>query len=105
MAEHFACGYLIGKGYWPLARRFKTPVGEIDLVMRRGQQLVFVEVKARATLEAGMAAVAPMSMQRIARAAHWFVAQHPQYAHSCCRYDLVVISPWRWPMHLVQAFN
>ena len=46
-AESRAAMFLIAKGYRILARRFKTPFGEIDIVARRRRALVFVEVKAR----------------------------------------------------------
>jgi putative endonuclease len=63
-AESRACVYLIAKGYRILVRRFKTPQGEIDIVARRRGLLVFVEVKARATLDNAAYSVTPPHRQR-----------------------------------------
>jgi len=60
-AEARAAAYLMAKGYRILAKRFRTPVGEIDLVARRRNVVVFVEVKARATLDDAAYAVTPRS--------------------------------------------
>src|SRR5258707_15299491 len=58
-AEARACAYLILKGYRILAKRYRTPHGEVDVIARRGRALVFVEVKARATLDDAAYAVTP----------------------------------------------
>jgi putative endonuclease len=68
-AEWLAALWLLLKGYRLLARRVRTPGGEIDLIMRRGDALVFVEVKARATLDSGLAALHAGGMNRVAAAA------------------------------------
>ena len=68
-AESRACVYLIAKGYRILARRFKKPYGEIDIVARRRGLLAFVEVKARATLDNAAYSVTPQQRRRIVNAA------------------------------------
>src|ERR1700710_2945196 len=68
-AESRACIYLIAKGYRILARRFRTPYGEIDVVARRRGLLAFVEVKARANLDDAAYSVTPQQQQRIVTAA------------------------------------
>src|SRR5882724_10292623 len=73
-AESRAAALLIAKGFRILARRFKSPAGEIDIVARRRQLLVFVEVKARADLDAAAFAVTPRQRQRIAAAAEAWLA-------------------------------
>ncbi|MEQ9815290.1 MAG: YraN family protein, partial [Azospirillaceae bacterium] len=70
-AEGVAALWLRLKGYRVLDRRVRTPVGEIDLVLRRGGTLVFAEVKRRVALADGMAAVGPAQRRRIGRAAEW----------------------------------
>ena len=99
-AEAWAVLWLRLKGYRILARNFRVPVGEIDVIAGRGRILALVEVKARADLATALAAVAPRQWQRIARAATWFAA-----ADRDCRFDLMVIRPWRRPRHLVDAWR
>ena len=91
------------KGYRILARNFRVPVGEIDVIAGRGRILALVEVKARADLATTLAAVAPRQWQRIARAATWFAAADRRAADRDWRFDLMVIRPWRRPRHLVDA--
>src|SRR6476646_8501588 len=58
-AESRAAALLIAKGFRILARRWKSPAGEIDIIARRRQLLVFVEVKARANLDEAAESVVP----------------------------------------------
>lgn len=88
-----------------LARRFRCPAGEIDLIATRGRTLVFVEVKARADLAAAIDAVTPHARARILAAADVFVARNPAYADHDRRFDVVAVLPRRWPRHLVDAFR
>jgi putative endonuclease len=104
-AETVAAWYLRLKGYRVLARRYKTPVGEIDLVVRRGRQIAFVEVKIRATSDDGLLAVSIASRRRIARAAQLWLAAHPAAVGLGLRFDVVVAAPRRWPRHLAGAFD
>src|ERR1700736_3900815 len=64
-AETLAAAYLTAKGYRILAKRFRTPYGEIDIVARRRNLLAFIEVKARASLDDAAYAVTPRKQQRI----------------------------------------
>ena len=77
-AESRAAAYLIAKGYRIVARRWRSPVGEVDIVARRRTVLVFVEVKARASLDEAAEAVIPRQRQRIIAAAEAWLASHPQ---------------------------
>src|SRR5262249_15645780 len=70
------------KGFRILARGFRVPVGEIDIVARRGQLLVFVEVKARQSAWAAAESLGPRQRRRILQAARWFLARHPELG--CC---------------------
>jgi len=88
------------KGYRVVARRERTPLGEIDLVVRRGRTLAAVEVKHRPDLESALAAVPPRQRRRIAGALIHFQASRPRLAALDLRFDLVVVRPWRWPLHL-----
>ncbi|MGN6487444.1 MAG: YraN family protein [Devosia sp.] len=102
--ETLAAWFLRLKGYRILASRFKTPMGEIDLVAQRFGTLVFVEVKARRSGSLADAWLA-VNDRRIARAAGYFLARHPRYAASDLRYDVIFLAPMTWPRHVVNAFD
>jgi putative endonuclease len=104
-AESRACVYLIAKGYRILARRFRTPYGEIDVVARRRNLLAFVEVKARATLDDAAYSVTPQQRQRIVAAAQAWLMTHPEHATFEMRFDVVLIAPKHLPRHLMAAFD
>jgi putative endonuclease len=104
-AELVAAWFLRLKGYRVLARRYRTPVGEIDLVVRRGRLVAFVEVKARATVDEAAAAVSAGGRRRVARAAAVWLAAHPAAGGYDLRFDVVVAAPWRLPRHLASAFD
>lgn len=103
-AEKIALWYLRCKGYRRCAQRFKTRYGEIDLVMRRGRVLVFVEVKARPALDVGLEAISQQSRERIRNAALVFLRMNPRYANYVWRFDAVVVRPRRLPYHLESAW-
>jgi putative endonuclease len=104
-AESRAAMFLIAKAYRILARRWKTPFGEIDIIARRRHTLVFVEVKARATLEEGAEAVTAHSQQRIINAAELWLAHHPNDGKGDIRFDVVVVTPGKIPYHIPNAFD
>lgn len=91
-AEILAIVYLFFKGYRILKWRFKTPMGEIDILAEKSGQLVCVEVKQRADLNGALEAVTPMMRGRIARCARLFVAKNPGYLKNSIRFDLIAIS-------------
>jgi putative endonuclease len=68
-AETKAAALLLAKGYRIVARRWRSPVGEIDLVARRGRVLAFVEVKARGSHHDAAYAVTLRQQRRIIAAA------------------------------------
>ena len=105
IAESLAAFYLMAKGYRILARRYKTPLGEIDLVARRGRVLAFVEVKARPSHDAGLFAVSQAAQGRIARAARHFLTGRPRYADCDCRFDIVTVVPPCRIRHLDNAWT
>lgn len=104
-AESRACMLLLAKGYRILARRFRTPHGEIDIVARKRNILVFIEVKARAALDDAAYAVTPRQRQRIAVAAEAWLMTHPHHANLDCRFDAILVAPKRVPRHLEAAFD
>lgn len=98
--ERLARLFLALKGYSFLEKRFKTSVGEIDLIMRDGTCLVVVEVKVRGTLAQGLEAMTRRNQKRVQNAFLSFLTRHPQYVLNDVRFDLVVIRPWRFPVHM-----
>ena len=104
-AETRAAAYLMAKGYRILAKRFRTPYGEIDLVARKRNLLVFVEVKARGSLDEAAYAVTPRQRQRIINAAQAWLMAHPEHAEFDMRFDAMLIAPKRLPRHLLAAFD
>jgi putative endonuclease len=104
-AESRAAAFLIAKGYRIVARRFRTPVGEIDLVARRGGVLVFVEVKARETFDAAAEAIGKRQQRRIVAAAQSWLAAHPDDVVRDMRFDVVLVVPRRLPHHIMAAFD
>jgi len=104
-AESRASAFLIAKGYRILARRFRTPHGEIDIAARRRRTIAFVEVKARATLDEAAYAVTPRQQARIIAAAEAWLMAHPEHGLYDLGFDAMLIAPRRLPRHLVAAFD
>lgn len=104
-AESRAAAYLIAKGYRIVARRFRSPVGEIDIVARRRGTLVFVEVKARARLDDAAEAVILRQQRRIVAAAEAWLASHPDDMNSDMRFDVMLVAPKSLPRHIEAAFD
>ena len=108
-AEDICALLLRAKGYRILARRFRCPAGEIDIVARRGRVLAVVEVKARATVPAAIESLTPHQRGRLERAALAFLAGGAAgfvpHSNASLRFDLMVVTPWRWPRHLANAWQ
>jgi len=104
-AETRAAALMLAKGYRIVARRWRSPVGEIDLVVRRGRVLAFVEVKARVRFDDAAEAVTPRQQRRIVAAAAAWLASHPGDANRDIRFDVVLVAPWRIPHHMPAAFD
>ena len=104
-AESRAAAYLVAKGYRIMARRFRSGVGEIDVIARRRNTIVFVEVKARASLDDAAYAVTPRQQARIVAAAEAWIAAHPEHAQSEFRFDAMLVAPGKLPRHLTAAFD
>jgi putative endonuclease len=104
-SETIAAWWLRLKGYRIVARRYRTAAGEIDLIVRRGRILVFVEVKARASFRTATDAVSVRQRHRIARAASQFLAARPDLATLDQRFDALLIVRRTWPMHLTDAWR
>ncbi len=97
------------KGYSILARghrrRKGSGAGEIDIVARRGDLVVLVEVKARHDAEAAAVALTGNQRRRLTRAAAAFLAGRADLAGCGLRFDVMLVTPWRWPRHLMDAWR
>lgn len=103
-AETLSAWYLRAKGYRILAMRYKTRVGEIDIVARRGSVLVFAEVKWRGTQEAAGQVIHAANQARVRQAAELYLQNHPRYTGLGVRFDALLWAPARWPLHIMNAF-
>jgi putative endonuclease len=104
-AESRAAAYLIAKGFRILSRRWKSPLGEIDIVARRRGLLIFVEVKARATLDEAAEAVTQRQQRRVAQAAAVWLAANPKTTFTDARFDAILVAPGKLPRHIPAAFE
>jgi putative endonuclease len=104
-AESRAAAYLAGRGYAIAARRFKSPVGEVDIVARRGAELIFVEVKARQRLDDAALSITPRQQRRIVAAAEAWLAEHPDDASREIRFDVILVARNGRAQHIAAAFD
>lgn len=104
-AERWAAWWLRLKGYRILARGFRVPQGEIDLIARRGRLVIFVEVKRRDGAAAAAEAIGRRQRLRIEKAAAAFLQRNPALAGCRLRFDAVLLGPRRLPRHLAEAWR
>lgn len=93
------------KGYRILAQRYRTPIGEIDIVAKRGAVVAIIEVKARPSLNEAAAAISPRQQARLVRAATHFLSAKPALQSAVVRFDAMLVAPKTWPRHIVNAWN
>jgi putative endonuclease len=104
-AESRAAALLIAKGFRILAGRWKSPVGEIDIVARRRSLLIFVEVKARPNVEEAAWSVTERQRGRIVAAAEAWLARYGDDRIRDIRFDAMLVAPGRFPRHITAAFD
>jgi putative endonuclease len=104
-AEHVALLILVLKGYRLLARRYSASGGEIDLIVKRGDTIAFVEVKARGMMDHALIAIGAQKRERFSRAARAWISRNGWAAGKVLRADAVFVAPGRWPRHLPVAFE
>lgn len=103
--EALAAWFLRLQFYRIVARRYRTPVGEIDLVAERWGTTVFVEVKARSRAASEGETLEAVNQERIVRAAQYWLAKHPAKAETNLRFDVIFLARRRWPRHVTNAFD
>ena len=103
--EDIAAWYLRGKLYRILATRYKTPVGEIDLIAERFGVTVFVEVKTRRHRDGELDALLHVNRRRLVRAAQYYLTRNPRRFEAPLRFDVIFLAPLAWPRHVRDAFD
>ncbi len=103
-AEALAAWWLRLHGWRILGQRVRNPRGEVDLIARRGKTLIFVEVKARVSAANLATAIDERRLRRVAAAAESMIATYGKNAENI-RIDVILVSPWRWPRHLVNVWT
>ena len=103
-AEWIAAFWLMLKGYRILALRHRTPLGEIDIIARRGDLVAFIEVKARRDTALVIDAVSASAQTRIRAASELWLSRRKDAAGLSLRYDIIAVMPYRLPRHFPDAF-
>jgi putative endonuclease len=97
----FLCRLLLRlKLYRIVASRYPSPLGEIDIIAKRGKALVFVEVKARGDAELASGAITARQRERLERGMRDFLARHPRFNGCDIRFDAMWVVPGKWPRHI-----
>ncbi len=103
--EWLAAWHLRFKGYRIVAKRFKTKTGEVDIIARKKDLILMVEVKARPTVLEAMDAITATAQRRIEAAGDIWLARQKDFAKLSVRYDLIAILPRKWPVHVERLFD
>lgn len=94
-SERFAIIWMGLKGYRVLVHRFLSPLGEVDLILKKGPTIVFMEVKNRPSFRAGLESITPRQQRRIGNGARDFLARNPYFSGNKCRFDLFLVVGFR----------
>lgn len=103
-AEWLAGAWLLIKGYRLLAHRARTPFGEVDLAAVKRNLLVIIEVKARPNSRTALEAISERQKRRLGHAA-LMLARRWRLARLRIRFDVVIIRPFQWPLHVRDAWR
>ncbi|MGE3623050.1 MAG: YraN family protein [Bdellovibrionales bacterium] len=93
------------KGYGIVASRYRGYCGEVDIIAVRGKALALIEVKARPSLDLAAEALSAAQRLRLESAADEFLSRHPGFCKHDMRFDMMLVAPWRWPVHIVNAWQ
>jgi putative endonuclease len=103
-SEYLAAAYLLLKGYRIICLRYKTKGGEIDLIVRKGDLVAFVEVKARRQEGLAIDAVGFETQRRIRSASDQWLSRRRDAHLLTLRYDVIAVLPGRFLKHFPDAF-
>ncbi len=104
IAEIFAIFYLRLKFYQIIAKRFKSPFGEIDIIARKNNQIIFIEIKARRDIGL-MDFISNRQKSRITKAAQYFLLKYPKYQSYNIRFDAIIMNRYFWPKHFISYWS
>ena len=104
-AEDAACAALCADGWTILARRLRTPAGEVDAVAEKAGLLAIIEVKSRPSLAAAASALAPRQQVRLIGACDIILAEHPEWGQNGVRFDLLLVDPQGQVRRITDAFR
>jgi putative endonuclease len=104
-AEFFAILFLKAKLYRIIGRRVKTPVGEIDIIAMRGEQLAFIEVKMRNSIDSAISSLSHHQQRRLERASNYYMSGKERLSTKVVRFDLIALAPFRCPVHIKNAWE
>ncbi len=85
--------------------RYRSPVGEIDIVATRGKTLAMIEVKARPSQREALESIQQRQRERLERAANDFLAKHPRFHRHDVRFDVMLVTPRALPLHIKDAWR
>lgn len=105
ISEYIAALYLTFKGYRIIKMRYKTPVGEIDIIAKKGAAIICVEVKYRKTIDSGLYAISRPSQKRIMNAANMYLSRNGRTQSTQIRFDALILSPPFSVKHIVNAWT
>lgn len=99
IGEIISAFFLICGFYWILARRYKTPFGEIDLIAKKNKEVIFIEIKSRKYFE-HQEIISSKQKQRINSAAQFFLIKNKKYHDFNLRFDVIFINKYLIPTHI-----
>ncbi len=103
-AEEMAEEYMFNEGYVTIAKRFKTKFGEIDLILQKGELIVFAEVKAKSG-EADFELISRRQQKRIMDSAKIFISENEEYNDCDFSFDALIINYPNEVHHVPNAFQ
>ncbi len=108
--ELIACFMLLLTGFSIKEKNYRTPMGEIDIIARRGSLTIFCEVKARNDYETAAHSISERQKERISKASEYYMShlktnpKNNKIDNQIYRCDMILILPWRWPVHIEDAW-
>lgn len=109
-AEFLAMILLLIKGYTIKERRYRSPLGEIDIIAKKGNTTIFCEVKARKDYDTAAHSITEKQRLRISRSAEYYMShlklnnRNNKIENEIYRCDMIMIMPWQWPVHIKNAW-
>ena len=105
-AENHACWWLRLQGFRILGQRIKTPLGELDILAKRGKLLCVVEVKYRRTIDEAAYAITHKQKNRVRDAAELYLAARPDITKAVeeIRFDAILMAARHFPRHIKNAW-